>query len=130
MTGSGFDLSPRATPRRPAEAAVPMINVVFLLLIFFLISAQLTPPDPVPITPPRSEAAPVALGPSQLFLSADGVLYGASGPLSETALGLADLAGPVSLKADGQVAGARLAQVLALLADAGQSDIRILVAAP
>ena len=34
-------------PRRsPPESVVPMINVVFLLLIFFLISAQISPPDP------------------------------------------------------------------------------------
>ena len=42
-------------PRKPrAESIVPMINVVFLLLIFFLMSSNLTRPEPFEIALPRS----------------------------------------------------------------------------
>ncbi|NHX27772.1 biopolymer transporter ExbD, partial [Escherichia coli] len=40
-------------PRRDrGENIVPMINVVFLLLIFFLMTAQIGPPAPIDVTPP------------------------------------------------------------------------------
>ena len=42
-------------PRRPrAESIVPMINVVFLLLIFFLMTSRLAQPDPFEVTPPEA----------------------------------------------------------------------------
>ena len=43
--------------RKPPESIVPMINVVFLLLIFFLMTAQIAPPDPFEINPPDSAQA-------------------------------------------------------------------------
>ncbi len=48
--------------RRPAENLLPMINVVFLLLIFFLIAAKLAPPEPFAVALPEAEgiAAPDA----------------------------------------------------------------------
>lgn len=42
---------PKRRPR--AESIVPMINVVFLLLIFFLMTAQIAPPDPFEVAPPN-----------------------------------------------------------------------------
>jgi len=62
---------------RPAGSTgnlLPMINVVFLLLIFFLISAQLAPPEPFAVTPPQAEAASEAQGEFTLHLAADGIL--------------------------------------------------------
>ena len=60
-------------PRRPArESIIPMINVVFLLLIFFLMTAEIAPPQPFAVTPPRaSTAAPAARGVT-LYISAGG----------------------------------------------------------
>ncbi|RNF33675.1 biopolymer transporter ExbD [Paracoccus methylarcula] len=44
-------------PRRPrGESIIPMINVVFLLLIFFLLTAQITQSPPFELEPPESEA--------------------------------------------------------------------------
>ena len=48
---------PGARPRRPRESAVPMINIVFLLLIFFLMTATIAPPAPFAVTPPAAERA-------------------------------------------------------------------------
>ena len=48
----------RPAPRRSAEAGLlPMINVVFLLLIFFLIAARLTPPEAFPVSLPDAAAS-------------------------------------------------------------------------
>ncbi len=39
----------RDPPRRkPEENLLPMINVIFLLLVFFLMAARLTAPNPLP----------------------------------------------------------------------------------
>lgn len=42
-------------PRRPYEAIVPLINVVFLLLIFFLLAGTMGPSDPVNVTLPEGQ---------------------------------------------------------------------------
>ncbi len=63
-----------ATPKRraPSESIIPMINVVFLLLIFFLMTAQIAPPDPFDVTPPESIAEAPAGGHATLHISAAG----------------------------------------------------------
>lgn len=62
---------------RRAENLLPMINVVFLLLIFFLMSAQIAPPAPFDVTPPQARAEAEAQGAFVLFIGADGqVGYG------------------------------------------------------
>ena len=67
----------RPTPRRPSEPALPMINVVFLLLIFFLMSAQIAPPPPFDIQSPEAEAAGEAAAEHVVYIAADGALaYG------------------------------------------------------
>lgn len=40
--------------RGEEEAIVPLINVVFLLLIFFMLVGTLAPPDRLPVDPPIS----------------------------------------------------------------------------
>lgn len=60
--------------RKPEENLLPMINVVFLLLIFFLISARLTPPEPFAVTPPEAQTEAEAMGDFVLYLAADGRL--------------------------------------------------------
>jgi biopolymer transport protein ExbD len=56
-----------------------MINVVFLLLIFFLIAARLTPPEAFPVTLPDAAATGMAAdGRFTLLLGPEGTLaYGA-----------------------------------------------------
>jgi len=70
-----MDFSPPPR-RRPDATILPMINVVFLLLIFFLISARLVPPEPFAVTPPEGRAAQEVAGEAEgdftLHLSATG----------------------------------------------------------
>jgi biopolymer transport protein ExbD len=45
----------RLPPRRDAEERIlPLINVVFLLVAFFMVAGRLSAPEPLAITPPRS----------------------------------------------------------------------------
>ena len=79
-------------PRRPrAESIVPMINVVFLLLIFFLMTSRLAQPDPFEVNPPEADL--------ETPLNADATLY-------------VDKAGRLSFDGqDGDAALARLAEI-------------------
>jgi len=62
-------------PRKPrGESIIPMINVVFLLLIFFLLTAQIAPSTPFPLTPPDSRSDIPAQARDVLYVSAKGEL--------------------------------------------------------
>lgn len=63
---------PRPQTRRRGEAVVPMINVVFLLLVFFMMTSQIAPPAPIEITPPTATPESPADREATLFLSVDG----------------------------------------------------------
>ncbi|MEY8838250.1 ExbD/TolR family protein, partial [Cribrihabitans sp. XS_ASV171] len=62
-------------PKRPrGESIVPMINVVFLLLIFFLMTSQLAQPDPFDVTPPEAQSEAEAEAEPVLFVDDTGRL--------------------------------------------------------
>ena len=119
-----------------------MINVVFLLLIFFLISARMTPPDPFAITPPHAQAEAEALGDFALFVSADGQL-GYRDTLGDGALVSLAVARSahcattdcvaipprLTLRADAALPAARLAQLLPLIAPLGFARIELVAQA-
>jgi biopolymer transport protein ExbD len=44
-------------PKSDDERILPLINVVFLLLIFFMLAGKLASSDPFEIAPPRSDSA-------------------------------------------------------------------------
>ncbi|MGR3541377.1 MAG: biopolymer transporter ExbD [Hasllibacter sp.] len=103
--------------RRPADPALPMINVVFLLLVFFLIAATLAPPAPLAVEPPTAEGTPARPG-ATLHLSADGTA--ALGDLrGEEAIAAAIAAGPVTLRADAAAEARAVAGLLARIAAGG-----------
>ncbi|MBC7145916.1 MAG: biopolymer transporter ExbD [Thioclava marina] len=74
-------------PRRSGNDAnlLPMINVVFLLLIFFLISAQLAPPEPFPVTLPSARDQEQQTADFTLYLDASGQLAYLEGTSREAA---------------------------------------------
>jgi len=117
--------------RRPTrESVVPMINVVFLLLVFFLMTSQIAPPDPVEISPPRAEqGAPVDHG-ARLFVGRDGVpRYGdLAGDAALTALAARDPAsGPAILAADGAVPAEAMARLMRQMAGMGIARVELSV---
>ncbi len=134
-------------PRKaPAENLLPMINVVFLLLIFFLISAQLTAPEPFPVTPPEAEAAAEAeaAGDFTLYLDAGGEVgyrdaTGLDAALAALAAARArhcaardcEAAPPtLALRADGAVPAARLAGLLPALGQLGFARVDLVTVLP
>ena len=131
--------------RKPAESIVPMINVVFLLLIFFLMTAQIAPPEPFDVTPPEALSEEPAEGEFVLYLDAGGQLgfldaLGEEAALAafQTALeaycetgGCSDDLTPpsVQLRADAEVPAARVAALLPRLGAAGARDVMLVTAA-
>lgn len=68
-----FDEPP---PRRPYEAIVPLINVVFLLLIFFLIAGTVGPTDPVDVTLPSGRLDDKnTRQPAVIYVEKDGFIW-------------------------------------------------------
>jgi biopolymer transport protein ExbD len=117
-----FDaLSPR---QARGENIVPMINVVFLLLIFFLMSAQIAPPDPVEISLPESASGEAQVQDDTLYVDAQGNLFfGADkGEAVWNLLASRDQSSPLLIRADATLPAAELAALLPKLAAAGVTD--------
>lgn len=110
--------------RSSREPVVPMINVVFLLLIFFLMTAQIVPPAPFDLDLPRAGGDEDS-GQGAIYISADGEIA------FETARGdaalrqAADTDGPLRLHADAALPAATLARVLAQLTRLGAARIEL-----
>lgn len=119
-------------PRRraPAEPFVPMINVVFLLLIFFLMTAQIAPPFPFETTPPMAEAGDEPRVDTILHLSPKGE-FGFAESRGEAAIAeassLAD-GGKLQLRADAEMAAEDLAKALRRLTEAGIEQVELTTA--
>jgi biopolymer transport protein ExbD len=120
------------------ERILPLINVVFLLLIFFMLAGRLTESAPFRITPPESteaaapQAAPEESRQAVLLLAADGRLS-LDGVLVEQAALRAEMAErltgnpglAVRLKADGAAEATAVVAVMELLRDAGVARLQL-----
>lgn len=116
-------------PNRPsAEPILPMINVVFLLLIFFLLASQIVPRAPFLLTPPHIPVG-VTPDPNQtLFMASDGQLFLAQSGGQDPLLWLAVHQGTIqslTLRADGQAAGKDVAALLTKLSAIGIPKVSI-----
>lgn len=126
MTTRGFSFSqPRR--RRHGENVVPMINVVFLLLIFFLLSAQITPPGPFEIAPANAtDAARAEAEQNMLWIDAEGQLaFGMARDEDVWAALPRDLP-KLHIRADAQTPAATVAQVLTRLTQLGIAEVTLL----
>ena len=124
-----------ATPRRrrPSEAIVPMINVVFLLLIFFLMSAQITPPAPFDVTLPESASESAAQPTDTLYMDAQGRLAFNAARGEAVFDAIAARAAPdatLQIRADTRLEAQALARLLPELAARGIAEIELLTGAP
>jgi biopolymer transport protein ExbD len=123
---------PRAGERH--DRMIPMINVVFLLLTFFLITGTMRASDALRIEPPRL-AAEGALDRQSPVLSvgADGTLYVQGRPMDgERAIAalkraLAGEAGKtLHIKADRRTPAAIILPLLRKFRDSGIEDVRLI----
>ncbi len=120
-------------PRRTRDFMVSMVNIVFLLLIFFLLTATVRPESPFEVEPPRSLASDRAEAETTLFLAADGriAFAGLRGEAVYPAVAEAVAAGgALTVRADGRAEAAVLARVLARLGAAGLDTVDLAVRAP
>ncbi len=125
--------------RKPEGSIVPMINVVFLLLIFFLMTAQIAPPVPFEVSPPNvEEQGDPAEAEFTLYLGAGGELayQQTQGPTALDALqqalrdscaggACAENTPPLIVRADGAVKGAALARLMTQLAQTGFLQVQL-----
>lgn len=116
--------------RQAGEPVLPMINVVFLLLIFFLLSSQIAPRAPFAVTPPRLETGEASAPEAVLFMAADGRLHFSgtqdqdSDALAAVAAQAAEL-GTLTLRADAEVPARAVAALIARLRDAGITAVAL-----
>ncbi|SCZ64705.1 outer membrane transport energization protein ExbD [Epibacterium ulvae] len=124
-----MDLSqPQKRPR--SESIVPMINVVFLLLIFFLMTSNLAQPEPFEVTPPHADLGGEAKAEPVLFIDATGHMHfdGAEGEVIFALLALpAHESRTIQLRADSKLEAKQLAGILKQLAAVGLSRVELVV---
>lgn len=124
-------------PRRPRnddDRILPLINVVFLLMIFFMLAERIAAIDPFPVEPPRSAAAgPLESRETVVLLGADGTLAFDGQVMDEKRFRLAVAgrvaaggAGAFRFKADGKTEATRVVAVMEILREAGVEKLRLL----
>lgn len=115
--------------RRPGknENFVPMINIIFLLLIFFMISAQIKPKQPLELVLPKSNSKIQLFERDTLFMSSDQTLYynGAYDVFAWNELGKRSTKKPLSLKADISLPASELANLIARLKTIGITQVHL-----
>ena len=120
----------RPAPRRRAEPAIALINVTFLMLIFFLVAGTVAPPLDPDLTLARASDLDGRAPPDALALRADGTTWfrgEAVAPASYVARRLAEGDGPLSarLMPDRDVPAARLVEVALALRAAGAARVMV-----
>ena len=117
--------------RRPrAESILPMINVVFLLLIFFLMTSRLAQPHPLEVAPHEAAAGQDAAAGPVLFAAKDGRLHygGIDGQGAIARLAAEHKAAEVvRMRADAALEATALARILRDLSAAGLRRVELVV---
>lgn len=114
---------------------LPILNVVLLLLVFFVMLARVAVPAAAEVVLPRSTGAVAADAALPLLqLGVDGRLQADGREIPETALGdwlhRSGAATQLRLQAHAQAPAAQVLATLALLRAAGAERVQLLVAHP
>jgi biopolymer transport protein ExbD len=126
-----------AVRRDGEEGVIPLINIVFLLLIFFMLAGTLSATDLFEVAPPES-ASEEAVGEPEMvvLMAADGRLALDGQDVDEAGLRqrvaaklAADPDMRVRLKADGATEAERVITVMEMLRAAGVTELTLLAAA-
>ena len=128
---------PAPPAREETENVLPLINVVFLLLIFFMISSVLVRPELFTVAPPEASAeADVSDSEALLLLAADGRLAAGDEliPLEQLgawfALQIREVGDArkirLTLKADAGADSAKVISIMQTARHAGIPELRLL----
>ncbi|KGK41202.1 hypothetical protein LH51_16480 [Nitrincola sp. A-D6] len=115
------------------DNVIPLINIVFLMLIFFMLAGQITATDALQVMPPSSDTqAPTVALEYELLMDADGALalnnqVVTPKELKEQLSMLSEQNTQVelALKVDAQATAAHLKPLLQLLTETGMSQITL-----
>lgn len=115
-------VAPVARPQ--GEPTIALINIVFLMLIFFLIAGTLAAPLPHEMETVRTEFSPPAAPPDALAIASDGTLF-RRGVDTELAAFVAqtDLTQPVRIAADRNLPASELMGIVDALRRAGADHV-------
>ena len=134
MSGSAVRRSPGLgrLRRRPAGAPslLPLVNVVFLLLIVFLLAGVVAPKGPAGVDPARAGLEGPNVRPGGLGLDGEGRFWNEAGPLAGEALAirLEEIGTePLLLTVDRSVEAGVLARALADLQARGVTALRLVL---
>ncbi|ERJ19143.1 biopolymer transport protein ExbD/TolR [Salinisphaera shabanensis T35B1] len=125
-------VAPPKRPRSTEENVLPLINIVFLLLIFFMLAGVLAQNPPFELTPPATADTEQStqLENKVLAMAADGRLAFGGEPIEREALpeALADWPDdkPLQIRADGGLKADALGELFATLRGAGIAEVNLL----
>lgn len=119
---------PARRPRRRPEPAIALINVVFLLLVFFLVASRIAPPLPEGLELVEAHGLTAAAPPGVLVVQADGSLWQAGRPTDPGAALEAADNGPLRVMPDRSLPATQLLGLARELRAAGAPEV-ILVGA-
>lgn len=116
------------------EMILPLINVVFLLLIFFMLAGRFVATDALQIQPPQSVSQGVADTRDVIVsVTADGRLALDGESVDDSALRAwiakriaTDETLPIRLKADGRTESTRIVAIMEILQEAGAKRLKLL----
>ncbi|MCB1863069.1 MAG: biopolymer transporter ExbD [Gammaproteobacteria bacterium] len=121
------------------DQLIPLINVVFLMLIFFMVIGRIGPADRLQVTPPASRSQlPASEQGVTILIARDGSLAIDETPVAlatlvprlQAALDRAELkwGSPAELriKADAALTAGQLAPLLSQLRESGRTKVRLL----
>lgn len=114
-----------APPRRPRDTTIALINVVFLMLIFFLVAGTVAPPLDPDLALVETSDLEGREPPDALVLHVDGTLS-FRGVATDPQTYMVDHdTGPVRIVPDRNVSGARLVEVTGILRRLGAPSVRL-----
>ncbi|PIB24254.1 hypothetical protein BFP76_03260 [Amylibacter kogurei] len=119
-------------PRQRSESIVPMINVVFLLLIFFLMTSVIKQPAPFELTPPNADQLRMSEGEMAVYVSNDGMVRFDTFENDiawQRLKGRIDAKTNVKLHVDASLPAPILAQVMAQFRTVGAANVEIITTA-
>ncbi|PHS69331.1 MAG: biopolymer transporter ExbD [Methylophaga sp.] len=124
----------RQRPQNNEDSILPLINIVFLLLIFFMVAGHLSVADPFRIDPPVSDSdGKTQIGDTVILLAADGRLVFDGGSIEKNELeqivveqmkSKSEI--QVQLKADAQVEAIDVVEIMEILRTAGVKKLQLL----